>query len=215
MQIISHRGLCCDFKVENNKIEAFKHSFDKGIGTETDLRDYQGKIVISHDIPTGEEPFFEDLLKVMNGKNLLLALNIKADGLSNEIAQLLQYYNHTNYFTFDMSIPDMVSQMKQNMKFYTGCSDILETPVLLKKAAGVWLDSFYSEWFDENLVLDFLSAGKKICIVSAELHGRDNKNQWNILKSFSCINTDEITLCTNLPEDAILFFNDSHKLTMC
>ena len=208
MQIISHRGLCYNFKNENNTIEAFKRSFDKGIGVETDLRDYKGRVVISHDMPTGEESYFEDLLKIMNGKNLLLALNIKADGLSKEIAKLLNHYNHTNYFTFDMSIPDMVFQIKEKIKVYTGCSDILKMPILLEEAIGVWLDSFYSELFDESLLVKFLSAGKKICIVSAELHGRDNKNQWNILKGFSCLKGDNVALCTDFPEDAMHFFKE-------
>lgn len=40
MQIISHRGVSYEFKNENNTIEAFKYSFDKGIGVETDGLSY-------------------------------------------------------------------------------------------------------------------------------------------------------------------------------
>ena len=206
MNIISHRGLWYDFEKESNKKIAFERSFNKGIGIETDLRDICGKIVISHNMPSGDEISFRDLLEIMNGRNLPLALNIKADGLCDEIKKILNEYNHTNYFTFDMSIPDMVFQMNKKMIVYTGQSDILTKPVLLEKAQGVWLDSFKSEWFDETVLKDLLLYNKKICIVSADLHKRDITEQWNKLKSFNCISDDRITLCTDIAEKAIDFF---------
>lgn len=61
-----------------------------GYGTETDIRDIQGKLVISHDMPQGNEITFEELLQIMDGRNLPLALNIKADGMANEILQFVK-----------------------------------------------------------------------------------------------------------------------------
>lgn len=206
MNIISHRGLWYDFEKESNKKIAFERSFDNGFGTETDLRDICGKLVISHDMPKGDEMTFRELLEIMGGRNLPLALNIKADGLCDEIKKILKEYNHTNYFTFDMSIPDMVFQIKKEMVVYTGRSDILSVPVLLEKSSGIWLDSFNSEWFDEKVLKDFLDSNKKICIVSADLHKRDVREQWNKLKSFSCISENRITLCTDIAEKAVKFF---------
>ena len=206
MQILSHRGYWHDFSLESNKRIAFERSFDLGFGTETDLRDICGKIVISHDMPKGNELTFRELLEIMNGRNLPLALNIKADGQADEILKILREYNHTNYFTFDMSIPDMVFQMNKNLKVFTGRSDILKDPVLLEKADGIWLDSFYSEWFEEKDVTDILNAGKKVCIVSADLHKRDIREQWNKIKNFSIIESDSIMLCTNIPEESVKFF---------
>lgn len=206
MQIISHRGLWYDFYSENNKEIAFKRSFDLGIGTETDLRDVCGKIVISHDMPTGDEITFEKLLQLLDGKNLPLGLNIKADGMGDEILHLLKKYNHTNYFTFDMSIPEMVYEMKTELKVYAGYSDILPAPVLLDKACGVWLDSFNSEWFTEKTLISLLDKKKKICIVSSDLHNRDIDRQWTMLKNSSVLTNDDIMLCTNYPEKAIDFF---------
>lgn len=206
MQIISHRGLWYDFEKENNKRIAFEQSFDKNYGTETDLRDICGKIVISHNMPKGDEITFENVLEIMNGRNLPLALNIKADGQADDILAILKKYNHTNYFTFDMSIPDMVVQLKRGVNVYTGLSDILEVPVLLENAKGIWLDSFNSEWFDEKIITDMLGRNKKICIVSADLHGRDVTEQWGKLKSYKSIQTDDVMLCTNIAERATEFF---------
>ena len=53
MQILSHRGLWHS-SMERNTKDAFVRSFDAGLGTETDLRDICGKIVVSHDMPHGD-----------------------------------------------------------------------------------------------------------------------------------------------------------------
>ena len=76
IEIIAHRGW---WKVEdekNTKI-AFERAFDNGFGIETDLRDIKGEIVISHNMPKGNEMSFEDLLKLLDSRDLTLALNIK------------------------------------------------------------------------------------------------------------------------------------------
>ena len=207
MIILSHRGYWKVFQTESNKRVAFDRSFDLGFGTETDLRDINGNIVISHNMPNGDEMTFEDLLQIMNGRNLPLALNIKADGQADVVEALLKKYKHTNYFTFDMSIPDLVYQTeKTNLNIFTGCSDILQNPVLLDKSVGVWLDSFYESWYGIDRIHGFLKQGKKVCIVSEDLHSRKNDEQWRLLKDSDLLNNDEVMLCTNHPKDARVFF---------
>lgn len=206
MQIISHRGLWHTLSERNTK-EAFIRSFDNGFGTETDLRDICGKIVISHDMPTGNEISFEEVLRLMNGRNLTLALNIKADGQGEIIKALLKQYNQTNYFTFDMSIPDMLVQLKNGLTVFTGKSDILPFPVMLNKAEGIWLDSFYEDWFSAKDIDEILAAGKKVCIVSADLHSRDTSKQWNIIKQSNNFADSNLLLCTDKPLAAKEFFN--------
>ncbi|MDR1826515.1 MAG: hypothetical protein LBQ49_02375 [Rickettsiales bacterium] len=205
MIILSHRGYWKELD-ERNKGKAFERSFDLGFGTETDLRDIAGKIVISHDMPSGDEITFEEVLKIMDGRNLPLALNIKADGLCDKILELLAKYGHTNYFTFDMSIPDMVVQMKRAARVFTGLSDILPTPVLLDKAAGVWLDCFNSDWWGADVVDGLLDGGKSVCIVSADLHKRETGGQWETIKKCKGMGSDELLLCTDYPEKAKEFF---------
>ena len=207
MQIISHRGYWKDFATESNKKTAFERSFNMGIGTETDLRDVRGTIVISHDMPGGTEMTFEELLQIMSGRNLPLALNIKADGLGTEIERLLMKYEHTNYFTFDMSVPDLVYQTeKTNLKVYTGCSDVNPYSPMIKKVKGIWLDAFYEVWYSEKQIIDFLNTGKEVCIVSEDLHGRVNDKQWCMLNRHEFLDNDGIMLCTNEPEKAARYF---------
>jgi nucleoside-diphosphate-sugar epimerase len=49
MNIISHRGFWLKDE-EKNTIQAFERSFEFGFGTETDIRDYKGELVISYDM---------------------------------------------------------------------------------------------------------------------------------------------------------------------
>ena len=209
MQIISHRGYWQN-KSERNQRVAFERSFDAGYGTETDLRDICGKIVISHDMPRGGEITFENVLQIMNGRNLPLALNIKADGLGNEIAYLLKKYGHTDYFTFDMSIPDMVRQVKDGINVYAGKSDIMPQPVLADKVNGIWLDCFYSDWYGADVIDDLIANGKKVCIVSADLHSRDTAGQWHIVKQSRYLNDGGLMLCTDKPNEATEYFYEQN-----
>lgn len=208
MIILSHRGFW-KTNDEKNTITSFKRSFDCGFGTETDLRDHDGEIVISHDMPKGDEMTFEQLLKEMNGRNLPLALNIKADGLYLNIKKLLEKYNHTNYFTFDMSIPDMVYQIKNKMKVFTGLSEILKHPVLFSESCGVWLDCFYSDWYDYTEIDRLINQGKKVCLVSSDLHKRNPLNQWDIVRQSKYLDSSNLMICTDLPEKAKEYFNEN------
>lgn len=200
-KILAHRGFWKSEAEKNTKI-AFERAFDNGFGIETDLRDIKGTIVISHNMPTGDEMTFEEVLQLIDGRNLTLALNIKADGQAEEIKRLLEKYNHTNYFTFDMSIPDMVVQHKVGLKVFTGLSDIVPNPILLNKAKGVWLDCFNSDWFGAKEILDLQAKGKKVCIVSPDLHKREYKCVWEKYK-----NIGGIMVCTDYPLEAKEFFN--------
>lgn len=203
MKILSHRGWWMDFESESNKRISFERSFDAGFGTETDLRDICGRIVISHDMPAGDEISFEELLQVMDGRNLPLALNIKADGMSCAVQQLLEQYGQTEYFMFDMSIPELVYEIGHTaLTVFTGCSDIVKIPPMYKKSAGIWLDSFYKPWYSVERIQGFLEEGKKVCIVSEDLHGRDYNKQWKMLKESGLVDKNDMMLCTNYPEKA-------------
>lgn len=206
MEILSHRGywLCPE---EQNKEVAFSRSFDLGYGCETDLRDSGGEVVISHDMATGGEVTFEELLQIMDGRNLPIALNIKADGLAVSIGQLLRQYNHTSYFNFDMSIPEMVKQTDMQMKVYAPLSDVNKTPFLLERSSGVWLDSFYSIWYDNSMIEKLIDENLKVCVVSSELHGRPYEKQWSDLKNNKFFSSRRLLICTDKPEEAAEYFS--------
>lgn len=207
MRIISHRGLWLD-KHEKNANSAFRRSFELGFGIETDIRDNFGELVISHDMPIGIEESLEDLLiyfKEFDKNNeLSLALNIKADGLASYIAPLVhKYCPGSDVFAFDMSIPDMLNYINLGVPVFTRMSEIEINPVLLSKVAGVWLDSFYTDWFDNFQIDELTRSGKRVCVVSPELHGRPYMDMWMQLKE---IDTTALLICTDEPLKAFDFF---------
>jgi len=211
MIIISHRGYWKTLE-ERNSLHAFRRSFSMGFGTETDVRDCAGELVISHDMPSGNEVKFEDFLELYckYEKSLPLALNIKSDGLQIDIQALLEKYSITNYFTFDMAMPDMLGYIQMGIKTFVRASEFEAKNSLWAKADGVWLDGFSRLDINEDLLSDFIDAGKLVCIVSPELHGRNVSEEWTLIKGLSknILTSSQLILCTDIPEDAMEYFKN-------
>jgi hypothetical protein len=190
---------------EKNTRAAFVHSFDLGFGTETDLRDQNGTLVISHDMPLNQVLTFKDFLDIYAQNELPLALNIKADGLAAILDTVMQDRPKSNWFVFDMAVPDMRAYLELGMPVFTRMSEVEQTPVWFDQAVGIWLDSFSAEWYDEALIETLLIQGKKVCVVSSELHGRDKTLLWRLLKPLS--HHAQLMLCTDVPEEARAYFD--------
>ncbi len=209
INILAHRGWW-NTTEQKNSIESFKLALENGFGIETDLRDYDGEIVISHDMPTSESvsfEFFMDLVKQYEPQTL--ALNIKSDGLQSLVSEYLSDY--TDYFVFDMSVPDTLGYMNKNIRYYTRYSDIEPIPSLIENAAGVWIDCFSSSELDLVALDEFIDKGKSVVLVSPELHGFEYKKYWNDLSQY--LNKkpqalDRIGLCTDFPLKAEAFFSN-------
>ena len=108
MKYIAHRGFW-NFQYGKNSEEAFIHALELGYGIETDIRDLDGDLVISHDPPLKENKNLIDLNRFLSlynkyNKNQTLALNIKSDGISKKISFLLKKHKIDNYFIFDLKI---------------------------------------------------------------------------------------------------------------
>jgi len=208
MKIISHRGYW-QKNEEKNTAAAFSRSFDLGIGTETDVRDYLGQLVISHDVADESCMTFVNYLKLLNGKDLPLAINIKSDGLMSRLVKELQQYELTDVFVFDMSVPDQLTYFNQNkFKVFTRMSEEERIPSFFSQSDGIWLDSFKSVWYGKKEIEKILNAEKELCIVSPELHQQAHLPLWTMLKKIENISSRKITLCTDYPTQAIDFFKD-------
>lgn len=207
MQILAHRGFW-EHKADQNSLSAFEFALTHNYGIETDLRDFCGKLVISHDPPSQEGISFEKFLSLYKKMDSTepLALNIKADGLCSYVKPLLEKYDVENYFIFDMSFPDSIQYIASSLNVFARVSEYETPDSIPEQIAGVWLDSFSSEWFDIQLVKDLQAKFGYVAIVSAELHGRDPIKQWKCLKLLP--NTINLYLCTDFPQRAEDFFND-------
>ena len=91
--------------------------------------------------------------------------------------------------------------------YYTRHSDIEHECVLYAKAAGVWMDSFYSDtWLTAEAVHRHLEAGKRVCLVSPELHSRPYHVFWQMIKQNGFERSDRVALCTDKPLEAREYF---------
>lgn len=209
MEIISHRGYWFKNSEKNSDL-AFRRSFSLSFGTETDIRDFDGELVISHDVANKNcisiEKFFEIYKSIEIQPSL--ALNIKSDGLQNLLKNSLKQNSINNYFVFDMSIPDTIMYLKEGMNVFIRQSEHELGTSFYESATGIWLDAFDGVWYSEELVKKHLNNGKKVAIVSSELHNREYLKHWTLLKSWNIINDDNLILCTDLPEKAIKFFKN-------
>ncbi len=205
MKIISHRGYW-QAPAEKNQPAAFARSFSLGYGTETDVRDAGGRLLISHDMPSGDEISVERVLAMAHAADpaMTLALNIKADGLAQALGQALQPYPALDAFVFDMAVPDMRAYLALGIPVFTRMSEVEPQPAWLEQSAGVWLDAFHAVWYDNGLIADLLASGKRVCIVSNELHGRPHLPHWAQLKTLGA--GEQLVLCTDLPEEATQYF---------
>ncbi len=202
-RVLSHRGLW-RAEGEKNSPLAFARSFSEGFGTETDLRDRMWELVVSHDPPGPGAMPAEQLLRLhdRHGAGLPLALNIKADGLHEQVEELVRHHGLKDYFLFDMSVPDMRGYLKRGLRVFTRQSDAEPAPAFYEQAAGVWLDAFESDWMTEAVLAGHLSAGKEVCIVSPELHGRPAEEFWRRLAGMASAHQPGVMLCTDRPHEA-------------
>ncbi|EKO3980407.1 hypothetical protein [Vibrio fluvialis] len=210
MEIVSHRGYWKSSN-EKNEIVSFKRSFSLGFGTETDIRDYKGELVISHDIPSGNELTVEDFFEIYKASNCTgtLALNIKSDGLQKKLLSKLNKYEINNYVVFDMSIPDTLGYISSGLKVLSRFSEYEPENPLWNKSDGIWLDSFEGHGINLDIMSKILNRGKKVFVVSPELHAREYLSLWAELKRYlcKCELSEKVVLCTDIPEEARLYFN--------
>lgn len=206
MKILSHRG-CWKTPQEKNTVEAFERSFKLGFGTETDVRDHGGNLLISHDMPNGFEMQLEEFLDIFRDRDFPLAINIKADGLAEKINIIFKNKNIKNWFVFDMSIPDTRSHFAIGNPVFVRMSEFELSPPWIDIADGIWLDSFEAIWYDTDFIKGLLNKNKQVCIVSSELHKINESEQWRIIKPLT--HFENLMICTDKPEEAKKYFLES------
>lgn len=207
MQILAHRGYW-NKDIESNSPLAIRMAMEKGYGFETDVRDYKGHVVISHNIANESCQNVGEVfawMKEFNDK-YCFAINIKADGLKDILGELIRANNISNYFLFDMSIPQMVEFKQMGLRFFTRQSEVEIEPCMYEDAAGVWIDGFWgTDWITEELLKNHIKNGKEVCLVSPELHLKDYMSFWIKLKKWNLDNS-KVILCTDYPDEAREFF---------
>lgn len=146
-------------------------SLKEAAATEIDLRYHKNEIILHHD-PFFEGEKFEDFLKEFNMSFLIL--NIKSEGIEEEVLRLVKKYNVPDYFFLDTSIPFMIKYINKGWnKFAVRYSEYEPLELALKfknKVEWVWVDCFNYLPLNEKSYLD-LKKYFKIYLVSPELQG--------------------------------------------
>lgn len=208
MKIIAHRGMWL-VPEEKNTLIAFNRALDHGFGIETDFRDRDGYLVVSHDLPDEKsldaEIFFDLCNEYPNADPH--AINVKSDGLQSLLSVYLKGWSSKQYFIFDMSIPDTLGYLSAQLNTFSRVSEYEAYQDFGGMTNGVWVDGFLGEWYSMELLQGYLQAGQALVIVSPELHGRDHQSLWAMIKSIDSPDNG-LMLCTDLPLEARKYFNE-------
>lgn len=167
------------------------------MGIELDLRDKNNKLILQHD-PFKDGELFEDLLKEY--RHSIIVLNVKSEGIEEEILILLEKYNINNYFFLDLSFPSVIKLVKKKEnKIAIRFSEFepIEQALKLKNMVEwVWLDCFNELQLNHD---SYTSLKKyfKICLVSPELQNHPIEYIQKFKKITLGLNLDAI--CTKVP----------------
>lgn len=201
-RIFAHRGFWKSdpnhFLHTPNSAEALRLASDEGFSLETDIRDHEGRLVISHDIPNHDCLDFSWIMDNFKNQSCL-ALNIKSDGLIDLFKKqpLHQKFNK-RFFFFDLSFPESVKYREAGYLVADRVSD-LEIPQIINEDY-IWIDAFHYDWYlDSECFLSLLNSSKNLVLVSPELHHRDPFKSWDkIVNMF--INYENLSICTDYPD---------------
>jgi glycerophosphoryl diester phosphodiesterase len=205
MKLLAHRGLW-EEGLPKNSLPALVAALDAGLGVETDVRDLNGRLVISHDMPTEATQVDLDAFLANAAKTPqsgLLALNIKSDGLQARLQQHIAAQGlQDRHFVFDMSVPDLLGWRRTGQPWAVRLSEYEDGGPLLEEARFVWLDAFErDDWFPDSLLERLLAQGKTVALVSPELHRRPHATAWQRWRRLDQ-GSDRLWLCTDLVRQA-------------
>ncbi len=191
-----------------NSLGAFVAAASFGFGIELDIRDHCGSVVVAHDPPVGDELEFGSVVSALAdaGRRLPIAINVKADGLGKDVAEIVTEHELDDAFVFDMAVPDALNYLRLGLPCFTRLSEVEPEPAFLSQSSGVWVDSFTTDWRDQGEVERYAKLGKRVCLVSPELHGRDHSAAWLTWRDWATTLGDSLMLCTDLPTEAQVFF---------
>ena len=162
MEIIAHRINSI------NKLKNLNYNF----GVEVDIRANEKDLIIGHD-PFSDYINFKDWLLFYNHGTLIL--NVKENGLEEELIKTMHYFKKDNFFILDQSFPYIVNTIKAGEK---RCAvrlseyESINTVLSLKdKLDWVWIDFFTKFPVDYEIYKTLKTNNFKLCFVSPELNG--------------------------------------------
>jgi glycerophosphoryl diester phosphodiesterase len=220
--ILAHRAnLAGPHSVVENSLEACARALEAGFGLETDLRrDAAGAFYISHDphprtAANSLEAYTELFAKFPSAE---LAINVKELGYETALVELMKsgrLGKRAFYFDFELLEPATPGGAQRKIKSLPGGADIRmasrlsdhgETLAQCLSIPGeiVWADEFDKLWLTAQEAEMVRAAGRRLFVISPELHGFDaaaRKRRW---ADFRAWGVDGV--CTDYALEAREFF---------
>ena len=183
-----------------NTIEELQKT-ERKFGVEIDVRTSGADLIIQH------EPFMpgvklSDWLR--NFDHEFLIINVKEDGLENEIINLMKEFKINDFFFLDQSFPSFYKLSLLHPNFCSvRVSDFESVETILNFNTGwVWFDSHSGNWnYLQNTFNKLTDAKVKKCLMSPELQRDNSESELIVLKQL----IDQLSIsfdavCTKYPE---------------
>ena len=182
-------------------------------GCEIDIRNHGKSLKVTHDPFQEDGEELEDWLENYNHKFLIL--NVKEEGLEENLLRILNKRGITNYFILDESFPFIrkwalkgLEKFSIRVSEYESYGTALNLAAYLKKykrkIGWVWADCFEGIPLPASEINALKNCGYKICHVSPELHWLNTPKDWDELvnKFISNLISQRVmpdAVCTKLP----------------
>ena len=145
-------------------------------GVELDLRDYAGRLILSHDPFRDGEDFQTFLASYSHGT---LIVNVKSERIEQSALPLLEARGIRDFFFLDSSFPMLhllaeTGETRTAIRFseYEGLDTVL---AMHGRAQWVWADCFSKLPLDAETHRRIKQAGYRVCLVSPELQAQEEK----------------------------------------
>lgn len=152
-------------------------------GVEVDVRSGPNGLYLSHD-PFVEGPDLSEWLKSFDHQ--LLIVNVKEDGLEDQVLLELRAKPHAKYFFLDQAAP---TQIRRGMRGLTDSavrlSEYESFDSVLKLAnfaEWLWVDFFHEPEISIDNLVRFRETGLRVCLVSPELHDLERSMEADSLR---------------------------------
>lgn len=199
--IIAHRGFWNKVSDQNTSL-AIENAFHEGFSVETDIRERDNQLVISHDIPSlnSELPTLH-----LTSENRF-AINLKSDGLLPLVQPFTEHLIESHSFVFDGSIPEMVRYHTAGIPHALRLSEYEKE--LPWRTSVVWVDAFEFDWWMDSPIILPLLKSTHLVFVSPELHGRDHRRAFDWFVSLRLATGAIFSVCTDYPLELLSLANE-------
>lgn len=168
------------------------------MGIELDVRAQGSRLILQHDVFQDGE-LFEDLLKAY--RHAFMIVNVKTEGLEDEVRGLLGRYGVKDYFFLDLSFPAVIKLVRKGESRiavrFSEYEPVEQCLALKDKVRWVWVDCF-----DEMPLNDsnypVLKKHFDLCLVSPELQGHPKERIQAFKQAVGRYAIDAV--CTKYPE---------------